>query len=264
MRVRRLRAAHRAAWEGYLTAAHACGLLDGESRNDLRARLTGKDDAGFRSAMAECLACWFFAAKLGLPVEPRPSGRGGSVLELLIRLSDGDLHAEVKAPYRELPAGRIGYGDDSDALAKCLEQAEKQFAKGVRNVLFLVPRLRTQVFALSRQLIQAFHGEFRFVAPIDVAKGEAVGPLRPEFFPEGRFLKLRRGGKPCYTRVGAVISVEEDIDESPGDHWVIAHKAMVVHNPEAMDPIPESIWGAYPQLVRRGERIEWTDGRRIF
>ena len=60
----RHRRAERAAWDTYLAAGFACGLLDGEHGSDVLARLTGIDDDNFRLAMAECMVAWFFAARL--------------------------------------------------------------------------------------------------------------------------------------------------------------------------------------------------------
>ena len=39
------------------------------------------------------------------------------------------------------------------------------------------------------------------------------------------------------------------------------HLAVVFHNPFADIPISEKIWGDVPQMVRRGEKMEWLSGK---
>lgn len=88
------------AWVDYIEAAWAGGMFDGDDGKELLARLRGVDDEGFRSAIAECFACWFFAKQLELPVSPRPQGRPGKKLEFLVQFPTGSACVEVKAPYR--------------------------------------------------------------------------------------------------------------------------------------------------------------------
>src|SRR5262249_45427473 len=128
------RRAYKSAWEVYLQAAFACGLFEGQHGADLRARLTGVDDDNFRSAMSECLAVWYLAGRLKLPIAPRPEGRPGRPLEFLIDHPQGEINVEVKAPYRPI-TGNFWWGDDSDALQAALYQANKQFKKDARNLL---------------------------------------------------------------------------------------------------------------------------------
>lgn len=287
--------ARKAAWEAYLYAAFACGLFEGDDGKDLRRRLIGSNDDGFRSAMAECLACWFFAAKLRRPVEPKPPGRPRRTLDLLVSLPDADMRVEVKAPYREIPEGAIVWGDDSDLLAGCLAQANKQFQAGVRNVLFLVPDVRSSLFRDRYQLIQAFFGKEMITVPINPRTGGPAGPTREEFFPEGMLLKVWKGeARRRFTRVSAVVSVEERVAiryqvplryarldlakaKPPWPVWWKAHKqvtsrlpkidighnVLVLHNPFTECPVSEDIWGESPQWVRRGSVMMWTDGAPI-
>ena len=123
--------------------------------------------------MSECLAAWYLAGPLKLAVEPRPPGHP---LEFVIRHSDGDINVEVKSPYRALPEGAF-WGDDSDMLVAGLREANKQFAKGAKNLLVLVPQMRVPVMLDNRTpLEKAFIGE----------------PARP-WRPEGeRAAQLRR------------------------------------------------------------------------
>src|SRR5437870_2373189 len=71
-RIRALRA-RRAAWEAYLDAAAACDVIN----HGRLARLRGVPDDDFRTAVAECLAVWFFAGWLRWNILPQPltSGR---------------------------------------------------------------------------------------------------------------------------------------------------------------------------------------------
>jgi hypothetical protein len=126
----------------YLLAAFACGLFEDPHGADLRARLTGSDDENFRSAMSECLAAWYLAGRLRLRVEPRPEGRPGHPLEFVIKLSSGDINVEVKAPYRQI-TDDAWWGDDADLLQSVLRNANKQFEAGARNLLVIVPELRS-------------------------------------------------------------------------------------------------------------------------
>lgn len=63
--LRHLRA-QRAAWEAYIDAAAATGVLD----EDVTQRFRGRNDDNIRSAHAECLAAWFFAGKRGYALTP--------------------------------------------------------------------------------------------------------------------------------------------------------------------------------------------------
>src|SRR5207249_1852259 len=143
-----------------------------------------------------------------------------STLDLRVQLADGDIQVEVKSPYRETSSNII-HGDDSGLLADCLERANKQFAEGPKNLLFVVPRLQVPLSSLRNQLVRAFFGEFKFVTTIDTETGESFGPTRTEFFPEGHFLKFWTPEKPRFTRVGAVLCVEEDLQELPDNSMLV-------------------------------------------
>ena len=133
----------KSAWEVYLIAAFACGLFAGQHGIDLRARLTGIDDDNFRSALSECMAAWYLAGHLKLPIEPRPEGRSDHPLEFALKLHEGDIKVEVKSPFRPITTG-FWWGDDADLLESALQEANKQFRSGDRNLLVVVPRLRLQ------------------------------------------------------------------------------------------------------------------------
>jgi len=106
--------------------------------------------------------------------------------------------------------------------------------------------------------------------------------------------KLKQSGQPRYQRISAILCIEEVLVEkfpspllrllpgcprkesrdttieimrrqkeaylSPGNQCWITHRALIVHNPHAYHRLPEGIWAQYPQLVPRGDVMEWTDG----
>lgn len=293
-RIRSCRA-RKAAWETYLSTGFSCGMFDGEHGKDLRSRLTGVGDDNFWSAMAECLVCWLLAGKLKLPVRPRPRGRDGKTLELLVDLADGGMRIEVKAPSRER-LSKSWSGDDSDILARCLRDANKQFEHGVRNVLVLVPMLRTSVYACRGQLIRAFYGEEQISVPINHGTGEPAKPVEVGFAQTGKFLKhWKPTGNPRFTRVSAVLCVEERpgtsyplrnpfglyLEGASVDVWRkwyddeklfldktntawVSHALLVLHNPYAEYSIPREPWGDCPQFVDSNGMMSWTDGHELF
>ena len=130
----------RAAWETYVYCAFACGFFQGQRGADLRGRLASKDPADFRSAMAECMVCWFLAGRLGLLVTGDAPGRGAKMLDMRAVIDSRDVGVEVKAPYRERPPqGQPWWGHDGNLIARSLDTANKQFADDVANILVLVP-----------------------------------------------------------------------------------------------------------------------------
>jgi hypothetical protein len=248
--------AQRAAWSAYLEAAKACGLLAGQSGTDLIARLTSVDDDQFRSAMAECQAAWYLSSKLGLEVSARPTGKGASELELLVKLTDGDINVEVKSPLR-VPEVGVHTLDDSDILDRCLADASKQLRKDTRNLVMIVGRLTLGVHA-RRFFVKAFYAEERWVF------NKVTREASIEFDNPGRFLKVWPGENgPRHTRVGGVLFVQERLHgtELPGGE--IGHAAtsdaLMMHNPCALKALPESIWDC-PEVVLRGDELMWTDG----
>ena len=63
--------------------------------------------------------------------------------------------------------------------------------------------------------------------------------------------------RPRFSRVGAVVCVEEEIRESSDPPFV--PRVLVLHNPYARNPLPENPWSSFTQLVRRGDGMVWTD-----
>lgn len=256
------------AWADYVAAASNSGMFDGDDGKELLSRLRGGDDDGFRSAIAECFACWFFSKRLQLPVFPRPHGRPGRRLEFEVQLPTGPACVEVKAPYRKPPQVRVWSGDDADKLADCLDEANKQFAKDATNILVIVPRLRTPVCAARYQLVRAFLGEIKITVPIDTDTGTSVGPAEGKFFQEGKFLKLHRdkgGGydlTPRFTRVGAVVCIEDYISIS--EPLNVLQSALVLINPFADRRVDRNVFASYPQIPLEDNSLQWSDGRDLF
>jgi hypothetical protein len=265
--------ARKAAWDTYLYAAFACGFFEGEHGLDLQARLRGRDDDVFRAAMAECLACWFFAGRLKLRVEPRPLGRKGKTLDLLVKLPEGSITVEVKAPYKESPASGSWVGDDSSVLQRSLEDANKQFPQHGRNLLVIVPRLRTPVFTCRNQLIRAFYVTEKIVVPVNPQQSLQDPPFWLENLPEGKFLQttsqsgetIKADGKPAFTRTGAVVLLEEDFWECyvRENDFPVTHNVLVLHNPHATKPIPQNIWQGCVQFLPKDGYMVWTDGHGL-
>jgi hypothetical protein len=261
--------AQKAAWEAYITAAHACGFFDDDDGRDLIKRITGIDDDNFRSALAECKACWFFAGKLHYKVIPRPFGRNGRKLDLLVQIGDSSLYVEVKAPYKEFDEEGF-WDDDFVKISSCVGQANKQFAKRKDNILFIAPELRFKLYYSRYNLIKALYGRKGISIVFNNTTGEAIGDPYPVFNPNGRFLNriLTNGklGTPGYTRLGAVVSFEEAYGKSQlpskpdlDDKIWIYHKVLVAHNPFASNPISKEIWRDCIQLVPENNTMRWTD-----
>jgi hypothetical protein len=262
--IERKRAAYGERMEGYLEAAFACGLLGNVEGADLIAKLTGTDDANFRSACTECLAAWYLGTRLGLELQPRPAGRRGRPLELAIMDSRGTIHVEVKAPRRdavmytldEVRAGAImaHQADDSDIVRERVNDARKQFDSTTRNLVFLGSDLTLQDdFVLRSTLTKALYGQVQLVAQKRRETHE-IGQFQRVCMADGLF--LRHGAAPRYTRISGVLCVEEshDVGASPLDFL-----AYLVHNPYAMQRLPPDLWDDVPQLDLHGDRLVWSD-----
>jgi len=242
-------------WNQYLSVAERIRLLN----NDLLARLRDAVDDNFRGAWAECLAAWFLAEKLGLDIRPHPPGRGNSCLDLEISSTYGNISVEVKSPFREVKAGEVFFGLDSDAIQSAAEEANRQFSKTASNLLVLVPQLRISAYDNRYQLIRALFGQGIHNFLLDPDTGLMVGGEEARLDPCGHFLKrYQPEPTPRFTRIGAVLTIEERIDSGAG---MIDHLALLAHNPHAKNPLPGDIWADLPQLIEQNGAMVWTDGR---
>lgn len=264
--------AEKAAWEAYLDAAFLHGFFEEESGSDLRGRLGSPDYEQFRSAMDECATVWLFAGPLRLRPSPRPGGSNASKLEMLVHHAGGEFNVEVKSPFNQVEpvpgVAHFGHGDDSEALSQCLEQAAKQFAKGQPNVLVIFPRFMLPVTTSRRMILNAFYGQDMIHIPIDKTTGEATGSPYVAFRQDGHMLKVRRSeGKPRYTRVSAVLTIEPRVKDIPLPSGrvlhLMVHDVLVAHNPYAERPVSRAIWGDWPQLVHEDNSLCWTDGHSL-
>jgi len=222
----RIYRAWRAAWDAYLYAAFANGMFEGDKGRDIRARLTGIGTDGFRSAMAECLSCWFLSGPMRFRVDGIAPGRNGKNLDMVVILPDGNIGIEVKAPFRDIPTPESGSGavcwsgDDADKIIRCLEAANKQFTDGIRNILVIAPRLRSALCSDRHDLVKAAFGQSMIAFLLNAETGEA-GPMKTEFSADGNFLKrrlsngrlLKRDGLPAYRRISAILCIEQRLKE---------------------------------------------------
>jgi hypothetical protein len=228
------------AWARYLACAFRIGLFHGAPGNDLRARLTGTDDDNFVSAMNECLAAWFLVDHLGLSATPRPSGKNRRVLELAIGLSDGELFVEVKGLIR--PIFPDLKNENLNILVSALDAANRQFEKGRRNLLVIVPRMMNFLFpfltdVVTEELVGVFLGTRAVSVGPDGARRETPRPT-------GAFLKGRPENRVWFTTTGGVLVPSEQV-QAPG----MRYTARLIHNPNAKVGLPTTIWGDLPQFT---------------
>ncbi|MBV8772363.1 MAG: hypothetical protein JO166_08555, partial [Deltaproteobacteria bacterium] len=244
----------RERWNRWIASALSVGMFEEPHGAELKSRLTGIDDDGFRSALAECMTCWAFSSELGLPILPRPSGRGGRVLEFGIQTSHGEISLEVKAPrLRGLVTGPAAEQSASGlytysvtiAMRAALRSANRQFARARRNLLVIaLPEIEEPVGITSERwlasLIKAFYGEQHLIS----AQPEAPPSQSAT---DGNFLK-RPGGVPRFTRISAVVGLGE-FGRCPDLH------AAVLHNPYSEKPVDLSIFGEWMQFVAENREI---------
>jgi hypothetical protein len=232
--------AFRGAWARYLACAFRIGLFEGAHGSDLRARLTGTDDDNFISAMNECLATWFLVDHLGLSATPRPSGKSGSVLELAVVLPEGEIFVEVKGLIRPITPGQTD--DNLDILVGALDAANRQFAKGHRNLLVIVPRMLLFLFPSLTEVVSELLVSV-FIGTRAVINGSDGAAARETFRPTGAFLKARPGNRVWFTRTSAVLVLNEHV-RAPE----MIYTARLLHNPKAKVALPTDIWGDVPQF----------------
>ncbi len=239
----------RERWNRWIANAVSAGLFREPHGAELKSRLTGIDHNGFRSALAECMTCWALSSELGLQVQPRPSGRGGCVLEFAVQTSQGDISFEVKSPrlrrsthfgpQREESAAAMNMYSAALAMRAALRSANRQFARARRNILVIaLPEIEKGPAAMpcsewSAALIRAFYGEQRTVAA-------RSGPSANQFVAEGNFLK-QAGGVPRFTRISAVIGLEDCCGRPQ-------LRAAVLHNPCSQEPVDSSLFGEWRQF----------------
>jgi len=223
---------HRHAWVSYLQAADACGLLDSA---DVRARLVGNDDDGFRSAMAECFTAWYFARRRNASVTLNPSTKAAKNFDLIIERAGLTVQAEVKAPHVPV-VNRTWSADDSQVLWRAVSDAGKQLKADRPNIVVIVPLLRVPVCQDRTQLLKAVIAEP--VLNVFVSRDETPPPPpEPGLLQRGKLAKLwpdKDSGTPRthLTRVSAVITLETPRTTRAGR---LQTAVVVIHNPFVND-----------------------------
>ena len=254
------------AWEQYLESAKQNNLLQVDNEESVR-RLQELESDNFRSAMSECMVCWFFDKKLRLPIIPKPPGRDGRILDMGATIKGQNVGIEVKAPHRPTPIG-AWTGDDSDLIEKALAQSNKQFSDECPNILVIVPSLRTRMYSDRRPIITALLGKEVLAFEVDKETGSAVSEPRAEMVLDGKFTKpIKRDHSPGYTRISAVVVIEESVKENTirifGKYIIISytmvHEILALHNPFAKFTVSQELFGKWPQLVREDGYMVWTD-----
>lgn len=252
-------------WRLWISAAWNTGFFQAPYGIDLRHRLTGKDDDGFRSALAECMACWAVSEDLRAMVRPRPNGRDSRLLELSAETESGEIHIEVKSPRiedsnpvnRNVRANGAGAFDACRAvepLSRALQSANKQFSEKCQNVLiFALPQLSNGPVGICCDnwpwpLIRSFYGDERLLTP---PMGQPVG----RFNPNGHFLK-RFANVPRFTRTSAVLVLEDF-------GWYPKLQTLVLHNPYAKYPTAASTFRDWRQLLPVEGELRWSTQRLI-
>ena len=249
-------------WRRWITNAVAAGMFEAPYGAELKSRLTGIDDDGFRSALAECMTCWALSSELGLAVVPRPTGQGERVLEFAAQTSQGEISLEVKSPRLRGPRPPGPAAEESEsnlatysvalALRATLRSANRQFARSRKNVLVIaLPEIAepsgTTFQGWVASLISAFYGEQHVIT------ARAGGPAS-QLVAEGNFLK-RPGGVPRFTRISAVVGLGE-FGRGP------ELQAAVLHNPCSEEPVDSSIFGEWMQLVANDGEIHYFHAGR--
>jgi hypothetical protein len=283
--------AQKAAWEMYLSTAYSCSLFCADRAADLVARLRSPDESDFRSAIAECLACWFFAGKLRLPFGPNCKGRGAKTLDMKIWLNSTAIGVEVKAPFAARPASGGWFGDESEKIQQAIDSANRQFCDGSPNILVLVPELRRAIFQSRDDLVKACYGQRVIAGELNTSTGQ-IENVRSEFLRDGRLLntalpsgkRLKPDGLPGGRRISSIICIEQLLARrddfyfssasSLGDNLAIIareaarerpeswieHSVLVAHNPWAHYPIGPTHFSQFPQFARTTDsEMRWTD-----
>jgi len=250
----------------YLRAAQSCGLL--ATDEDLMARLHELQGSNFRSALSECIACWFFKNELGIDIRPRPPGRPGKVLDLEGVISGARVGIEVKSSSSP-PKGPVWGDDDSGLLEADVADANKQFDQNGPNILVLVPALAIPLHSNRRPLVAALIGTETITWDIDLNTGSAVTEPHPGFRFDGKFTNpIKFGREPANTRISAVIAIERETriggysftERTYLKRAKVGHRILVLHNPHAKFPLDPVNFVRWPQLVRDGEYLRWTEG----
>jgi len=243
-----------------LDAAAKCGLMDGQKGERTKADLSSGTEKEFRSAMAECKACWFFSSRCGLKTRfvSEQTDDGIKTPDLEVTLPDKKpLYVEVKAPLKEFDDsnGRFGFGGNERKLQNIMDKANRQFPEDTMNLLFIDSYLKSDpLYYDTRQLEIAFYGDHYFKWLLS-NRGH-VGEPQIGFKPTGKFLRpTKENRNPGFTRVGAVVVLESAVFD--GDRRA---EHLIAYNPFARNPL----FPDYDELFKTDKKLIPKDGKMIW
>lgn len=275
----------RHAWNVYVASSDTLGVLSADHKR----KLQSPDWDQFHSALDEAMTAWYLCGvqKAAL-VEKEPQGNCRHRLELSVQKGGQIINVEVKSvrtpspeEWEKLSAWKargskgkcplsktrqtmydpdfgVWYGDNSGLIKEAVENAGRQFKKEEANVLVVVPSFRKPLWQSRVQLIHALFGFQAF--SFSVGNGSAPCNVTPVFKPNGHFIRQHKGEpQPRYTRIGAVVSIEERLVPQG-----IIHEVLVVHNPNALCPIEKVVFESVPQFISNNGEGSWTDGANIW
>jgi hypothetical protein len=237
-RQRRLRA-QRAVLDAYIEAAYVCGVLD----EQLTERLRAIDPSVHSAAVATCLACWVFGGMLGCRVSSRSVGGG---VELGVSSLSDTYAIDVRIP--ELTA------DGAHGITSALAASPRRAAPHAKNLLVLVPSFRSAQRTDRAVLERALVGDLA----TDAQGGTGWLAERPEVSAVVVIEVLETSGSDEPTEPGDLGAWTPRRTTPDSDLWP-EHGVVVVHNPFASAPTKDTTFARFPELVKRGNSLVWTD-----
>ncbi|MBN1695929.1 MAG: hypothetical protein JW881_00325 [Spirochaetales bacterium] len=247
-------------WREYLESAERNNLLN--DNGEIVYRLRELESENFRSALSECIACWFFDKKLKLKVFPKPAGRNNRVLDMDVIIEKRKVGIEVKAPYRKIQE-KANAVDHSAIIGKIIKKANRQFTDETPNILVIVPS-GYSFYTCRLPLIKALLGKQMITFEIYNDTGSAVGETGIKTVLDGRFTKpIKEDSSPGYTRISAIIVIESWLKEYTikifGRYFLLSykmkHNIVVLHNPFAKQKISTTIFKKWPQLIVNNDHM---------
>jgi hypothetical protein len=216
-----------------------CGVLD----SHLTERLRAIDPSAHASAVATCLACWVFGGMLGC----RVSSRGGEAGVALGVSSLSDTYAvDVRVPEPS--------ADGTSGISRALEVAARPLAPPHKNLLVLVPSLRSARRTDRGELERALVGDLT----MDAQGGTGWLASRPDVSAVVVLEVLETHATDEPSEPGDLAEWSPRRTTPDSDLWP-EHGGLVVHNPFAASPTSDTTFARFPELVKRGTSLVWTD-----
>lgn len=261
------RAVH-AAWETYLDAGFAGGLFEGVAGQDRLQRMRSGDPYQVWGGMAECLAYWYFAGRLGLRIKPVGLKAQRSP-DFQLELPGGKtVMVEVKAPVLLSRDGGGWVEAFSGAVLERMRDAVGQFSRGDANLLVCVPRFSVPIWTSRKSAVAVFYAQSVLRAYINQETGAAIDKPKAAVSYAGAFLKrYPPSGDRRFKRIGAVMTIEEDGETRQSrilPRCSVIHRVVVMHNPHAVVPIPSGVWGTRAELIHSEKKLRWADGASVL